>query len=114
MATDRPIAANATPDKRRLMPLDVRIAHRLGRSTRMGQCAVTRRSDLLGVFPQITGSELGGARLPFFRATIQFSLVEFDVEGAALGIKRDDVAVANKRDRPTDRRFGADMADAKA
>src|SRR5262245_17595861 len=94
--------------------LDVRIAHRLGRSARMGQCAVTRRSNLLGVFPQITGSELCGARLPFFRAAIQFGVAELDVEGAMLRIERDDVAVANERDRAAHCRLRTDMADAAA
>src|SRR5215469_6564425 len=110
--TERPRTATAAPDARRLMVLDVRIARRLGRSARMGQRAVTRRSDLLGVFPQITGSELASARLPFFRAPIKLSLAELDVERAALGIERDDVAVANERDRPADCRLRTDMADA--
>src|SRR5215471_11449020 len=112
--TERPRTATAAPDARRMMLLDVRIAHRLGRSTRMGQRAVTRRSDLLGVFPQITGSELGGARFPFFRAAIHFGLAELDVERAAFRIERDDIAVAEERDRPADRRLGTDMADAEA
>src|SRR5215469_16946579 len=111
IATATPRTANAAPLARRLMVLDVRIARRLGRSARMGQRAVTRRSDLLGVFPQITGSELASARLPFFRAPIKLRLAELDVERAALGIERDDVAVANERYRPADRRLRTDMAD---
>src|SRR3974390_1432408 len=93
----------------RAMLLNVRITHRLSRSTRMGQCAVARRSNLLGVFPQITGSEFRGARFPFFRTPIKLSFAELDVERAALGIERDDVAVANERYRPADRRLGTDM-----
>src|SRR5580692_2110273 len=111
--TARPSTATAAaPVARRIMLLDVRITRGLGRSTRMGQCAVTRRSNLLGVFPQVTGSEFGGARLPFLRPPIQLSLAELDVERTALRIERDDVAAGNERDRPADRRLRADMADA--
>src|SRR5580658_9643091 len=41
----------------RAMPLDIRIARLLSRGARMGERALTRRSHLLGVFPQITGAE---------------------------------------------------------
>src|ERR1700751_5832356 len=98
----------------RAILLDVRIAHRLGRSARMGQCAVARRSNLLGVFPQITGSEFIAARLPLLRAPIELSLAELDVERAAFRIERNDVAVANERNRAAHRRFRTDMADAEA
>src|SRR6516225_11379021 len=114
IATARPRTANAAQLVRRLIVLDVGIAHRLGRPARMGQSAITRRSNLLGVFPQITGSELGSARLPFFGARIELSLAELDVERAALGVERDDVAVANKRDRPAGRRLRPDVDDAEA
>src|SRR5215472_9145266 len=102
IATASPRTAKAAQPARRVMVLDVGIAHRLGRSARMGQRAVTRRSDLLGVFPQITGSELGSARFPFFGARIELSLAELDVKRTALGVDRDDVAVANQRDRAAD------------
>src|SRR4029077_2707486 len=98
----------------RVMLLDVRITRRLGRSARMGQCAVARRSNLLGVFPQVTGSEFIAARLPLLRAPIKLSLAEPDVERAALRIERDDVTIANERDRAADRRLRTDMADAEA
>src|ERR1700741_429984 len=91
--------ARAAPVAMRAMLLDVRIAHRLGRSARMGQCAVARRSNLLGVFPQVTGSEFIAARLPLLRAPIELSLAELDVERAAFRIERNDVAVANERNR---------------
>src|SRR4029077_18615943 len=111
--TARPSTATAAaPVARRIMPLDVRIARRLGRSTRMGHRAVTPRSNLLVVFPQVTRSEFGGTRLPFLRTPIQLSLAELDVERTALRIECDDVAVANERDPTADRRLLADMADA--
>src|SRR5689334_7249806 len=106
--------ARAAPVAMRVMLLDVRIARRLGHSARMGQCAVARWSDLLGVFPQVTGSEFGSARLPILRAPIELSLAELDVERAALRIERDDVTVAHERDRAANRRLRTDMADAKA
>ena len=37
---------------------------------------------------------------------------QFDIEGAALGIDPNDVAVLEQRDWSTDRSFGTDMADA--
>ena len=40
---------------RAIMP-DIRIARLLGRAARMGDRALTRRADLLGVFPQIAGA----------------------------------------------------------
>src|SRR6516225_9573681 len=96
LARQRPStsAADTAPSIKRAMWLDIRIARRLSRSARMRQRSITRRSDLLSVFPQITGSEFGRARLPFFGTPIQFSFAELDVQRAALGIQRDDVAVA--------------------
>src|SRR5438552_236571 len=105
ITTARPRAPNAAQLARRPTVLNVRIARRLGRCAWVGQRAVTRGSNLLGVFPQITGSELGSARFPFLGAFIKLRLAELDVERAALGIERDDVAVANVRDRTTDRGF---------
>src|SRR5690349_2571053 len=114
ITTVRPRTPNAAQLARRRMALDVGIAHRLGRSAWVGQRAVTGGSNLLGVFPQITGSELGSVRLPFLGAFIKLRFAELDVERAALGIERDGIAVANVRDGATDRGFRPDMADAEA
>ena len=45
---------------------------------------------------------------------VELSLGELDVEGALHGIDRDDVAVANMRDRSADGGFRTHMADAEA
>src|SRR5229473_3108184 len=50
---------------------NVRIARLLGRPARMGHRAVERRTDLLGVFPQIPGCEFRLPRLPILPAPRQ-------------------------------------------
>src|SRR5580692_12453603 len=99
---------------KRAIALDIRIALFLGRSARMGERAETRRTHLLGVFPQIAGPEFLRAWLPFLLPLIEFALRQLDVERSLHGIELDDVAVAQKRDRSADRGLGTDMADAES
>src|ERR1700690_1270887 len=94
--------------------LDIRIARLLARPAGMGDRAFDGRPYLLSVFPQITGAEFGLTRLPLGLALGQFVGRKLDIDGALLGIELDDVAVADERDRPADRRLRPNMADAKA
>src|SRR5262249_36410666 len=115
MAGDRPTAtpSKATPSKAVLaMTLDVRIARALGRRAGMGHRAIARRSDLLGVFPQISCGEYGSPRLPRLGPRLELGLAELDLEGTLHRVHGDDVAVAHERDRAADGSFRTNMADA--
>src|SRR6516165_11439676 len=94
------------------MRLNVRIARRLGVRARVRDGAKTRRPDLLGVFPNIAGGELGRRRLPTRLACLELGMRELDLERAALGVEPNDIAVLDERDWSTDRGFGTHMADA--
>src|SRR5215472_9327278 len=91
---------------------DIRIGPGLCSRARMCHGAVARRADLLGVFPQIAGRELGLSRLPALPALVELGLAQRDVEDALLGVDLDDVAVADEPDRAAGRRLRPDMADA--
>src|SRR5262245_13035507 len=106
-------ATNMPPLTTRAICSDVRIALFLNRPARVGDGAAARRSDLLGVFPQITGGELFGARLPVARPLFELAFGQLDVERARDRVDLDDVAVTQQADGSTDRRFRPDMADAK-
>src|ERR1700677_4612591 len=54
------------------------------------------------------------ARLPFGLTFGQLRVVQLYVKSPDLGVDFDDIAVAQQRDRATDRRLGPDMADAEA
>src|SRR5579885_1012280 len=107
-------ATQAATTSARAMVSDVRIAIRFGSAARMGDGALERVADLLGVFPQIARRVAVLARLPLTLALGEFLGRQLDVERALLGVDLDDVAVADEADRPADRRFRADMADAEA
>src|SRR5947208_2105455 len=72
----------------------VRITLCLGGAARMRHRAIDGGPDLLGVFPKITGAELGGPRLPVLPALREFLTGERNVDRAVDGIDRDHVAVA--------------------
>src|ERR1700730_6181658 len=93
--------------------LGIRIARLLGTAARMGHCAIARRSDLLGVFPQIARRIFLGARLPGFGAGGKLGVAQLDVQRTLLGIELDDVAVSDQPDRTAHGGLRADMADAK-
>src|SRR5438046_916518 len=76
--------------------------------------AVARRPDLLGIFPDVSRCVGRSARLPRRAALRELGLVQPHLQGAAVRIDRNDVAVAHQRDRPADRSFRADMAHAEA
>src|ERR1700675_1915217 len=84
---------------RRTAALGIRITRLLGTAARMGYRAIARRSDLLGVFPQIARRIFLGSRLPGLGAGSKLAVAQLDVERALLGIEFDDVAVANEPDR---------------
>src|ERR1700729_1628686 len=93
--------------------LGIRITRLLGTAARMGHRAVTRRSDLLGVFPQIARSIFLGTRLPGFGPCRKLGVAQLDVQRALFGIELDDVAVADEPDRAAHGGLRPDMADAK-
>src|SRR5580693_53817 len=109
--------ASATPlplGMRRMAALGIRITRLLGTTARMGHRAIARRSDLLGVFPQIARRVFLGARPPGFGAGGELGVAQLDVERSLFGIELDDVAVADEPDRAAHGSLGADMADAEA
>src|SRR5216683_5903708 len=57
---------------------------------------------------------IGLARLPFGFALGQLRVGQLYVKCPDVSVDFDDIAVAQQRDRPTDRRFRPDMADAEA
>src|SRR3954471_2060359 len=71
----------------------VRIADLLGFAARMGDRAVHRGTDLLGVFPEIAGGEIGLARLPALLAFGELGVRQRDIDRAVHGVDRDHVAV---------------------
>src|SRR5262245_8781350 len=78
---------NAKPIRPRLTTaLDVRIARLLSRPAGMGHRAFARRPDLLGIFPQIAGRELGCPRLPGLRPALEFGLAQIALERAFVGV----------------------------
>src|SRR5580693_8861461 len=108
--------ASATPlplGMRRMAALGIRITRLLGTAARMGHRAIARRSDLLGVFPQIAGRIFLGARLPGFGAGRELGVAQLDVQRALFGIELDDVAVTDQPDRTAHGGLRPDMADAK-
>src|SRR6185437_15160887 len=92
----------------------VRIALFLSRAAGMRHRAIDGGADLLGVFPQIAGSEFALARRPRILAFRKLIGGKLHVERALHRIDLDDVAVADQPDRPADRGFRSDMADAEA
>src|SRR5580704_15151688 len=109
-ASPRPTPIRTIPSARS----NVRITRLLGRSARVGHRAVERRPDLLGVLPQISGGELPLPRPPILPPTFELLCGELHIQRAFFRVDLDDVAVAQERDRPADRRLRADMADAEA
>src|SRR5215475_8800344 len=93
---------------------EIRIALLFFERPRMGDGARRSRPHLLGVLPEITGREFPISRRPLSLAVSEFRVRKIDHQGPVLGIERDHVAVAQERDRPADRSFGAHVADAEA
>src|SRR5580658_322745 len=93
---------------------DIRIGPDLRGAARVRDRPAQRRTDLLGVFPQISGREIRLARRPAGATPIELGGIELHVERARMGVDLDDVAIAHQRDRPADRRLRPDMADAEA
>src|SRR5580700_1788416 len=109
--------ASATPLPLAMRPmaaLGIRITRLLGTAARMGHRAIARRSDLLGVFPQIAGRVFLRARLPVLGARGKLGVAQPDVQRALLGIELDDIAVADQPDRAAHGGLRTDMADAEA
>ncbi len=80
----------------------------------MGHRAFDRGPHLLGVFPQITGSEFALACLPLALALGELFGGKLHVERTLHRIDLDDVAVADEADRAAGCRFRSHMADAEA
>ena len=79
----------------------------------MGDGALMCRSDLLGVFPQISRGDFVRVRLPCARALLQFAFRQLDVQRAFLGVDFDHVAVVQQPDGPAQRCFWPDVTDTK-
>src|SRR4029077_6158884 len=67
----------------------VRIARLLGRSARMGDGAVDRRPNLLGVLPQITGGEFSLPRFPILAPPLQLLCGELHIQRAFFRVDLD-------------------------
>ena len=70
--------------------------------------------DRLRVAPERSGRMMPRARLPGAATFLELRLRHEKVDRAGIGIDRDPVAVAEKRDRSADGRLRSDMADAQA
>src|SRR6185436_5132207 len=66
--------------------LNIRIARCLSSSARMGDRAMQRVANLLGVFPDGAGRDVARLRLPALAAFVEFRRRELHVDGAGLGI----------------------------
>src|SRR6202795_533731 len=98
----------------KMIRLDVRITLFLVRTTWMGNRAIHRWPNLLGIFPQRTRRVVSRSGLPFGLTFGEFFVGQFYVKSPDIGVDLDDVAVLQQRDRPADRGFRPDMADAEA
>src|SRR5690349_12024541 len=105
-------SAKPNPISTRSVRSHVRITRLLDRSARMGDGAVERRPDLLGVLPQITGGELPLPRFPILAPPLQLLCGELHIQRAFFRVDLDDVPVAQQSDRPADRGLRPDVADA--
>src|SRR5262249_1887775 len=90
----------------------VRIALFLSSTAGMRYCAVHSRTNLLRVFPQVTGSEFALARRPLALALGDLARRKLDVEGTLHSIDLDGVTVAEQADRAADCGFWTDMPNA--
>src|SRR5215469_9167477 len=105
-------ATSMPPLTTRAICSNVRIALFLNRTARVGDRAAARWSDLLGIFPQITGSEFFAARLPPAGALRKLAVGQLGVERTLDRVDFDDVAVTEQADGAADGGFRANMADA--
>src|SRR5262249_22947921 len=92
----------------------VRIADLLGLAARMRDRAVDGGTDLLGVFPEIAGGEIGLARLPRLLALGKLGIGKLHVDRTVHSIDGDDVPVLEQRDRSAERRLRTKVTDAEA
>ena len=97
-------ATNMPPLTTRAICSNVRITLFLNCATRMGDRAAARWPDLLGVFPQIPGSEFFAARLPRAGALRELGVAQLDVERPLDRVDFDDVAITQQADGAADRR----------
>src|SRR3954447_21882726 len=112
---DAGATSGATPSSNATMNRsDVRIAMFLVRTTWVGNGPGHRRPNLLGIFPKRTRRVIRLARRPFGFALRKLGVAQLYVKGAYVRIDLDDIAILRQRDRPTDRGFRPDMADAEA
>src|SRR5215469_15287780 len=101
-------------------PANSRPASNIGVGAGFGAGAGMGDSTLFGVAnglripPQAARLMVAAARLPCPAPLGEFGGGQRHVDGALLRVDRDHVAVADQADRPADRRFRADMANAEA
>src|SRR5215475_10784106 len=93
---------------------DVSIGLLLVRTARMGDSAIDRRPDLLGIFPQRARRVVGSTRSPFGLPLSKFGVGQFHADSPGHSIDLDDVAVAKQPDRAAHSRLRTNMADAEA
>jgi hypothetical protein len=84
----------------KMIRLDVRITLFLVRPTRMGNSAIHRRPNLLGVFPQRSRCVVCLSGAPFGLTFGEFSVAQFYVKSPGNGVDLDDIAVLDQGDRP--------------
>src|SRR6185369_8348594 len=94
--------------------LDIRINMCLRFAAGMGDGTLLRIADGLSIAPYGTRLIVVLARLPGLAALGQFLVAKIDLQRALLGVEADDIAILDQPDRPADRRFRPDMADAEA
>src|ERR1700742_437663 len=84
---------------------NVRITLFLVRATWMGDGAIHRRPDLLGILPQRTRCLISRARGPFGLAFGEFGVTQFYVKSPDHRVDLDDVTVLQQCDRSADGGF---------
>src|SRR5450631_905732 len=109
-ATKRPTLNRAARNR----ASNIRIALFLGSAARLGDRAFDGGADLLGVFPQITGASAVLAWLPILLARRELRVGKLDVERAGNRIDLYDIAILDQSDRPANRSFRSNMADAES
>ena len=94
--------------------LYIRVAALLCFCARMGDSAMTSRSDILRVPPQRARTNRDFASAPAFATALELCGAQFNIDAALFRIDGDDVAFTKQRNRPSVGCLRSDMSDTQA